>query len=54
MHTIFVSDRLADSHGSLLVRVLKHKNFGKLDPESATSLAMLVEHVRDSRALCVL
>lgn len=52
MHTIFVSDRLSDSHGSLLVRVLKHEDLGEFDSKSVIPLAILLEQVRDSRAPC--
>ena len=35
MLTVFISDRLSDSDGSLLVRVLQDHDLGELDAESA-------------------
>lgn len=52
MHTIFVSNGLSNSHGSLLVRVLEHQNLGKLDSESVTQLAMQLGHVLNTPRLC--
>jgi hypothetical protein len=33
--TIFVADRLADGYTSLLIRILKHHDLGKLDAQTA-------------------
>jgi len=54
-HTIFISDRLANSHRSLLVRVLEHQYLGEFNSKPASNQCMLCRsnwHPQSSRARC--